>query len=369
MGGHAFSATLPEAAFPRIPPPVYEALKKQITPKLESLFQVVSTPAEAPQKADHGDVDFLVCQPLEELTHKEIQALLAADHVLPAHQTSSYALRVERGAWGPLGLEEQEDTARTAAEAAGSSNIYYQVDVHVCPDRSDWERVHFFHSYGDLGMILGLIVRNNGLTLGTKGLKLPNVPHPPIDLCDSMDEIMKYMGLSMDRWKAGFTTALEVFEWVGTSTFFDPTTFQSRGTGIKKVKPERKMYGNFVEWAEAQPPKTTGVSGMDKTARAQHALVRFGKKEEYDRIKQEDADRELIKAYFNGHNIREWTGIPADNWWDVKKVSEGVRAELGGPAGILALLEKGDERALIPVVRRVYKALEIEAITAGVRNL
>jgi len=41
----------------------------------------------------------------------------------------------------------------------------------VCSDQAEWERVVFFHAYGDLGMILGLIARNNGLTLGTGGLK------------------------------------------------------------------------------------------------------------------------------------------------------------------------------------------------------
>lgn len=30
----------------------------------------------------------------------------------------------------------------------------------------------FFHGYGDLGMILGLIVKNVGLALGSKGLKV-----------------------------------------------------------------------------------------------------------------------------------------------------------------------------------------------------
>lgn len=33
----------------------------------------------------------------------------------------------------------------------------------------------FFHSYGDLGMILGLIARNNGLKLGVHGLKVSSV--------------------------------------------------------------------------------------------------------------------------------------------------------------------------------------------------
>lgn len=48
----------------------------------------------------------------------------------------------------------------------------YQVDVHVCMDKDEWDRIMFYHSYGDLGMILGVVSRNVGLYLGSKGLKV-----------------------------------------------------------------------------------------------------------------------------------------------------------------------------------------------------
>jgi hypothetical protein len=51
-----------------------------------------------------------------------------------------------------------------------TTKLFLQVDVHVCEDRNEWDRIMFFHSYGDLGMILGLIAKNNGLKLGSKGL-------------------------------------------------------------------------------------------------------------------------------------------------------------------------------------------------------
>jgi hypothetical protein len=57
-------------------------------------------------------------------------------------------------------------------------NFLLQVDVHVCSDKSEYDRISFFHSYGDMGMILGLIARNSGLALGLKGLKVR-----PILLC------------------------------------------------------------------------------------------------------------------------------------------------------------------------------------------
>lgn len=47
-----------------------------------------------------------------------------------------------------------------------------KVDVHVCEDKTELDRVVFFNSYGDLGMILGLLAANVGLKLGSKGLKV-----------------------------------------------------------------------------------------------------------------------------------------------------------------------------------------------------
>lgn len=54
----------------------------------------------------------------------------------------------------------------------GNLTTNNQVDVNVCRDRAEWERTVFFHGYGDLGMILGLIAKNAGLALGEKGLKV-----------------------------------------------------------------------------------------------------------------------------------------------------------------------------------------------------
>ncbi|KAJ7227075.1 hypothetical protein GGX14DRAFT_628086 [Mycena pura] len=375
MGGNAFSATLPASAFPRIPPAAYRALKARLTSRLRTLYSIVSTPVEAPEKADHGDLDFLVCEPLTggttEVPHVDVQALFAAKHVvpMPGNRTSSYAVLVEKGEWAAVDHPSNEEAARQAAEA-DKQEIYYQVDVHVCADKAEWERIQFFHGYGDLGMILGLIARNRGLTLGTKGLKLPNPPRAPLDLSESMDEIMHYMGLSMERWNAGFETKLQIFEWVRTSSFFDPTTFKTQGQGIKKVKPERKMYAQFVEWAKGQKQNISvsedaqeALRIADKEAQIQHALVYFGKKEEFDALAREDTQKVRLKEGFNGTKVRAWTGLPVEQWKDLKLIMDEVRCWLGGEAGILKILEEqGDsEEVLKNTVLRAKEKLGIVA--------
>ncbi|KAJ6607397.1 hypothetical protein B0H10DRAFT_2072158 [Mycena sp. CBHHK59/15] len=370
MGGSAFSAILPSSAFPRIPPAVYHAVKARLTPRIQTLYSIVSTPTEAPEKDDHGDLDFLVAEPLipvemVNVPHEEVTSVLEAKHIIPmpGNRTSSYAITIERGDWAALGHGSDEDVRRCAAEADNQQDIFYQVDVHVCSDKAEWERIHFFHGYGDLGMIMGLVARNKGLALGSKGLKIPNPPRPPFDLCESMDEILQYMGLSMARWKSGFQTKQEVFEWVGESPLFDPARFRSEGQGIKKVKPERKMYAQFVEWAQ-QPKEHRGESAtsqrvLDSEDWVQHALEYFGKKDEYDGLAREDADKARLKEHFNGSKVRSWTGLPVEHWKGLKLIMDQVREWVGGEAGILKILDEQGELGMKELVLRAKEELGI----------
>ncbi|KAJ7158906.1 hypothetical protein C8R46DRAFT_1110730 [Mycena filopes] len=375
MGGSAFSAILPASALPRIPPAVYNALKNRLTPRLQSLYSIVSTPSEAPEKVDHGDLDFLVCEPLlggtNEVPHSVIQSLFVAKHVvpMPGNRTSSYAVGIEVGEWGALGhASEEEHVRRFAMETDNQQEIFYQVDVHVCSDKPEWERIHFFHGYGDLGMIMGLVVRNKGLQLGTKGMKVPRASRPPFELSESMDDIMQYMGLSMERWKAGFRTKQDVFEWVGTSSFFDPLHFQSKGPGFKKVKPERKMYAQFVQWVTEQQThldaaSVASTSPMSNEERIQHALEYFGKKAEFDALNREEAEKarlkELKDAGFNGVKVREWVGLAEHQWQDVKMIMDEVRGRVGGDPGILKILDERGQEAMKEYVLQAKEKLGV----------
>ncbi|KAJ7716823.1 hypothetical protein DFH07DRAFT_934130 [Mycena maculata] len=385
MGGSAFSATLHPSAFPRMPPTVYRALRSRLAPRLQTLYAIVSTPAEAPEKDDHGDVDFLVSEPhssiVSEVPHTDVQSLFNAKYVVPApgNRTSSYAIPVERGEWAALGHVADEEARRKATAAEGENqdnSIYYQVDVHVCTDKAEWERIQFFHGYGDLGMIMGLVARNKGLHLGSKGLKISHPPRPPFELSESMDEILEYMGLSMAHWKAGFQTKKEVFEWVATSSLFDVARFQTEGQGIKKVKPERKMYAEFVQWAKEQQqqlddPEGAAQGKMDRDAQIQHALRYFGKKEEFDRLEREDANKARLKAGFNGTKVREWTGLRGEQWKELKSTMDQVRSWVGGELGILTILDEQGEEGIKELILKAKENLgiiaqEVVEVTKGI---
>ncbi len=154
MGGSAFATIGP---FPRLSRALYTVLKARHTASLGTVYTQVCTPLEAPEKQDHGDIDFLVYSPENLPSHDTVKELLGAAHVMPmpGPRTSNYAIPIP------------EDEFNTQMHVG-----WYQVDVHVCGSPEEFAGVRFFHSYGDMGMILGLVARHSGLHLGIHGLKV-----------------------------------------------------------------------------------------------------------------------------------------------------------------------------------------------------
>lgn len=130
MGGSAFSASLPATAFPRIPPAVYKNLKSKLLLKLRELYTHVGVPVEAPEKADHGDLDFLVAVPIvpgtDFVSHERIVEAIGAKHVIPmeGYRTSNFAVPVQSKEWQEVGHGAEEEERRTLAEG---HEIFYQV--------------------------------------------------------------------------------------------------------------------------------------------------------------------------------------------------------------------------------------------------
>jgi hypothetical protein len=179
MGGNAFSERLPTAVFPRMSPAFYNSLKARVVPRLEALYQLVSVPPEAPGKLDYGDLDLVVCQPKEVkentppsecVTFAEIEQALGSVHSipLPGDRTSNFAI--------PIQQDEVQHFAvdREAVEEGklDMAQLYIQIDLHFCEDVDSWRSRILFQSYGELGMILGMMAKTVGLTWTCGGLKV-----------------------------------------------------------------------------------------------------------------------------------------------------------------------------------------------------
>jgi hypothetical protein len=129
----------------------------------------VDIPHEAPEKEDHGDVDFIVACPHTVIGHEEIKSVLGAIACIPSAQpdgggTHNFALRL-----ADVVTSLPTDAVPVPGE---TSEVYIQVDVNIRKDSQDWENAMIFHSYGDLGMIVGRLAASVGLHVGELGLKV-----------------------------------------------------------------------------------------------------------------------------------------------------------------------------------------------------
>ncbi|OBZ71311.1 hypothetical protein A0H81_08338 [Grifola frondosa] len=231
-------------------PPVYHALKARLLPLLQPLYAHVAVPREAPDKLDHGDIDFVVTGPRAGLTHQTVMEALRAKYSVPPEggQITNFAVPMLEF---DLGATNKPDAADNA------ENSFYQVDVNVSADLPSLRRLLFFNSYGDLGIIFGLLAQSLGLSLGSHGLRLDKsiATNPPSTfyLSSSMTDILDFFGLAMARWEEGFSTQRSIFDWVATSPYFDAFILAKYDTvrtrRNKKAREERTMYQDFVAYA------------------------------------------------------------------------------------------------------------------------
>ncbi|KDQ62439.1 hypothetical protein JAAARDRAFT_30349 [Jaapia argillacea MUCL 33604] len=354
MGGKAFSQLLPRASFPRMSPSKYQSLKATYLPRLRGLYGLVEVPREAPEKTDHGDLDFIVAFPKEGLEHSEVKAALGASASIPldGNRTSHFAVPAEMG----------EDE-------------YIQVDVHVCADKEEWERIVLFHSFGDLGMILGVLAKSGGLQLGTKGLKVHNIfpeeNHPvSFPLSASFEKIMPYFGLSLDTWKQGFSSQKEIFQWVETSRFFEPrrlvkaSTFETPNAKERSLE-DRGMYQSFlvhVREIASQQDVDTWPRLKTKAEIRDEALTYFDKKEAYERLVHDNWVKARVRATWNGNKVIEWTGL-----WGlrVRELMQEVERRVGGKEGI-AGMEDGEIKKTALEAHETLKRVWAAAAVGGI---
>ena len=168
MGGALFThptATDPGLYCPRLLPEIYFTLKAHLTNILSQHFTVVSTPHEAPQKPDHGDVDFLVCGP-------NVSQPMSLQHV-ETLKTALGAVRMQSAGFGARSF-----AVPVAEMDGGNEKAYAQVDLTICPSRERLDWLMLTHSYGDVFQVLGEYGRKSNYRLVIRGssMRVPATP-------------------------------------------------------------------------------------------------------------------------------------------------------------------------------------------------
>ena len=161
---------------------------------------------------------------------------------------------------------------------------------------------------------------------------------PTFLLSTSIPDILPFFGLSLERWKAGFETQRDAFEWVASSRFYVQGQLSDK-TSRAKSRTNRGMYQAFLQWSDARVSPAAENGGQiqeeqeteDKEAIrgavSKEALAFFGKIEEHNALVQANERRVRLKVIWNGRKVGELVGV--GNYRMIGKVMAVMRRTIG----------------------------------------
>ncbi|ANE44361.1 hypothetical protein [Deinococcus puniceus] len=225
MGGHLFH-------FPRLPRAEYLQREGQVRAVLHEFLP--ATPA-GPQwfiphvhadKPDFGDLDVLVSR-----------------DALTAPFLAEFRAR--------LGITQTRRVKGIESHDFGG----FQVDLMATPPAELRTRFEFM-SWGDLGNILGRMMRPLGLKWGESGLlyvyRRPDEAHylRTYTVSLSIDAVMQAAGLDAAHWHAGFETEAAMFGWAAGASRFSARPYLSPEGDFGRRILERPGLQRFADYLE-----------------------------------------------------------------------------------------------------------------------
>ena len=124
---------------------------------------------------------------------------------------------------------------------------YFQIDLIKV---SNIEMAQFYYGYGDIGHIIGRIMKKNNLTFGIEGLWI-NYENNKIMLSCVPQEICNFIGLDYNKWKDGFSTEIDIFNWIiqckyFNKDYFNPDNFNSVYKKNYDTRPNFKLFIDYI---------------------------------------------------------------------------------------------------------------------------
>ena len=183
-------------------------------------------PRNVGEKLDHGDLDVLV---LSENLETFINNFIVVNNIPMVRNGSVISLLYKS----------------------------FQVDLIKTP-KEDLEFSTFYFSFNDLGNLLGRMSKNLGLKLKHDGLYyvLRSEDHVLKEflLSKNYKQFLNILEVDVDKYKKGFNTYTEMFEYVSSSPYFDSGIFKLENLNNKnRVRDrKRKTYNMFLDWCELQ---------------------------------------------------------------------------------------------------------------------
>jgi hypothetical protein len=287
MGGKA----LKNVKCVRIDRRSYETIKNEVISKLSKYIKVESL-IELPDKESFGDIDLLY------------------------EENSENVLEIVKKEFNPKDIFINGPYL--------SFSYYLKEDEYFQIDLIKTENIiiaKFYLSYGDLGSIIGIMVKKNNLSFGHDGLSVI-YEDEKIILLEDQEKISNFLELDYKKYEEGFKTTEEIYKWVLECKFFDKEYFELKNLNSNKnhaykIRPFFKEFCDYVKNLEIKN------ENIDKISVNEYINL-FDKNKEKEEIDKKIEIRKLNQEKYSGLIFMEFL----DNKKNINKYKQEFKEKI-----------------------------------------
>ncbi|RKF53895.1 hypothetical protein GcM3_214008 [Golovinomyces cichoracearum] len=228
MGGTAFAQHKPPIPTPRLCRPLYKDILSKTVDLLHNHYTHVASPIEAPGKETYGDLDIIVCKPLEasldESQNSREELALKLKGILNA---KAYIVNKGDAIVNfaiPLSHRPRTESKKNKPE----EEIFVQVDIKLCLTCQDFDYSYFHSSHGDLWIILSLIIKPYGLWVNNRGMylriasiELQDQKKSLVFLSSNPAVVLEFIGLDQKKWWKEMDSRDDIFNYAASCRMFN----------------------------------------------------------------------------------------------------------------------------------------------------
>ena len=192
-----------------------------------------------------------------------------------------------------------------------------QIDFNMIHPE-DFMCMYNYSGDGDLGNFIGRVARSLGFKYGHDGLsyelRLGGHYKRSINVSKDTKTILEFLGYDYDKWRKGFKTKDDIFEYAASSTYFNSRYFslENQSHNDRTRNRKRVMYQEMIAYIESH--NITPLDTLDSHTMIHHyqrAMEIFGSgfhREVLQAIEKYENDV-FVSNYINANVIIERTGL------------------------------------------------------------
>lgn len=266
------------------------------------------------ERAEYFELEKEVMKKVREILPHCKSAPIHAYHTKPSFGDMDIVIEKKKDAKELLSAHFDEWGVQEVYKNKNTWSINYgdfQVDL-IFMEPEFYESTLNYFSYNDIGNLLGRVARKRGFKLGHRGLNYLMMGKTnlikDVNVTNDYMSALDFLGYDSKRYKLGFDTIQEMFDYVIENEAFTPEIFllENRNYSARIRDAKRKNYADFLIYISDMEPRDLNVDKEKELDRAFNAFPEF--KVKYDEVNKDLKLKEMVKTKFNANIVMDITG-------------------------------------------------------------